>query len=89
MRETPHQARHQFGKFLKLASAPALRNAAETAHPLRNVSLEADALLLAVVADVNSGGELLLHHMANGLVHFQGHFLGIEGFAGLLADQQI
>src|SRR5215475_9390982 len=89
MGEAPHQARDQFRKFLELAPAPALRNASEAAHALRNVSLKADALLLSVIADVDACRELLLHHMANGLIHFRVHFLCVECFTGLLADQQI
>ncbi len=89
MREAPHQARHQFGKFFKLTPAPPLGDASKAAHALRNIGLEADALLFSVITDVDTGCELLLHHMANGLVHFGGHFLYVECFACLLADQQI
>ena len=89
MREAPLELLDQVGKFLEFAPAPPLRYAAETAHALRHVSLEADTLLLAVIADVDAGGSLLLHHMAHRLVHFGGHFGGVEFFARLLAYQQI
>ncbi len=49
----------EVGKFLELASAAALRHAAEARHARRHVGLEADALLLAVVADVDAGLFLL------------------------------
>ena len=82
-------ARHQLGKFLEFAPAPALRHAAKAAHALRHVGLEADALLLAVIADVDAGGRLLVDHVAHRLVHFGGHFGGIEFLARFLAHQQV
>ena len=89
MREAPHQARHQLGKFLELAPAPALRHAAEAGHALRHVGLEADALLLAVVADVDAGVRLLLHHVAHGAVHLVGELGRVHGLARFALDQQV
>ena len=89
MREAPHQARHQFGEFLEFAPAPALRHAAEACHALRHIGLEADALLLAVIADIDAGRGLLFHHVAHRFVHFGGHFGGIEFFARFLAQQEV
>ena len=89
MREAPLELLDQFGKFLEFAPAPPLRHAGKTAHALRHVSLETDPLLLAVIADVDAGRGLLLDHMAHRLVHFGGHFLGVEFFARLLAHQQV
>ena len=88
MRETALELLHQFGEFLEFASAPPLRHAGKAAHALRHIGLEADPLLLAVIADVDAGGSLLLHNVANGFVHLRGHLLGVE-FSPLLAHQQI
>ncbi len=76
-------------RFLEFASATPFRYAAETAHALRHISLEADALLLAVITDVDAGGSLFLHHVAHGFIHFRGHFRGVEFFARFLAYQQV
>ena len=80
---------HQLGEFLEFAAAPALRHAAEAGHALRHIGLEADALLLAVIADVDAGRDLLVDHMAYRLVHLGGHLLGVECLAGFLAHQQV
>ena len=75
VRKAAHQIGDQFGEFLELPAAAALRHAGETCHALRHVGLEADALLLAVVADVDAGIHLRLHDVAHRLVH-----LGVSTF---------
>ncbi len=89
MGKAPCQVRHQFGKFLEFLAAAALRHAAETGHALRHISLEADALLFAVIADIDAGRDLLIDDMVHRFVHFRRHFIGVEFFAGFLAHQQI
>ena len=89
VREAVLQVVHELGKLLELAAAPALGYAAEAGHARGHVGLEADPLLLAVVADVDAGRLLLVHHVAHGPVH-----LGLEhglvvGLAGLALDQQV
>ncbi len=88
MREAALELLDQFGKFLEFAPAPALRHAGKAGHALRHISLETDPLLLAVIADVDAGGGLLVDDVADSLVHFGGHLGGIEFFASLLAHQQ-
>ena len=86
MREAPLQVVHQLGEFLELAPAPALRHAAEAAHALRHVGLEADPLLLAVVADVDAGRCLLRRPRgATALSISAAISPGVEGLAGLAA----
>jgi hypothetical protein len=68
-REAAHQVRQQLGKFLELAPAPALRHAAKSGHALRNVGLERNASLLAVIADVDAGFHLLPDDVTHRLVH--------------------
>ena len=55
---------HEFGEFLEFPPAPPLRFAAEARHALRHISLEADALLLAVIAAVDARLFLLCNNMA-------------------------
>ncbi len=88
-RKAPHQRSHQLGKLLELAAASTFRDAGKSGHALRHVRLEADALLLAVVADVDAGLLLLLDHMANRLVHLGRHFGCVKGLAGFAANQQV
>ena len=66
MREAAHQIGEQLGEFLEFPAAPAFRYAAESGHALRHVGLEPDPLLLAVIADIDAGGLLLLDDMAHG-----------------------
>ena len=61
---------HQLGEFLELAAAPALRFTAEAGHALRHVGLEADPLLLAVIADIDARLFLLGDDVADCLFHF-------------------
>ena len=70
--ETAHQVLDQRGKFLEVASAASLGFARETGHAPGHVGLEADALLLAVIADVDAGLGLLGDHVAHGAIHLIG-----------------
>ena len=75
----------EFGKLLVVPPAPAFRFAGETRHPLRHVGLEADALLFAVVADIDAGLDLLFDDMAHGAIHFEIQLRFVDGdafFAG-------
>ena len=89
MREAVLEICHHLREFLEFPSAPPLRHAAEAGHALRHIGLEPDALLLAVIADIDAGRCLLVHDMAHGLVHFGRHLGGVEGLAGLLPDQHV
>ena len=80
---------HELGEFLELAPAPPLGDATEPRHARRHVGLEADPLLLAVVADVDAGRLLLGHHMTHGLVHLGVEHRLVVGFARLAFEQQI
>ena len=64
----------QFGKLLEIAGRRRRFDiAAKAGHALRHIGLEADALLLAVVADVDAGLLLLLDHVAHRPVHLGRH----------------
>ena len=76
------EVRHHLREFLEFPSAPPFRDAAKTGHALRHVGLESDALLLAVIADIDAGRFLFLHDVANRLVHLGRHLGGVEGLAG-------
>ena len=88
-REAAHQVGQQFGKFLELAPAPALRHAGESGHALRHVGLERNAALLAVIADVDAGFHLLADDVAHRLVHLGRHHLRVVILAFLLRHQQV
>ena len=60
-------------ELLELASAPALRHAAEAGHALRHVGLEADALLLSVIADIDAGSGLPVDDVADRFVQLSCH----------------
>ena len=62
----------QRGELLEIAAAAALGFAGETGHAARHVGLEADALLLAVVADVDAGFGLLCDDVAHRAIHLLG-----------------
>ena len=89
VREAVLQVLHELGELLELATATALGDAAEARHARRHVGLEADPLLLAVVADVDAGRLLLVHHVAHGLVHLGLEHGFVVGLAGLTFDQQL
>ena len=87
--KAPHQIADKVGEFLEFAAAAAFRYPGEARHPLRHIGLKADAALLAVIADVDAGLHLLLHDMADGLVHFVGQQFWVEALALLLRDQKV
>ena len=89
LREAAHQISEQLRELLELAAAPALGYAGEARHALRHVGLETDALLFAIVADVDAGGHLLRNHVTDGLVHLGGENLRVVGLAFLLRHQQV
>src|SRR5262249_3580988 len=62
---------------------------AEARHARWDVGLEADPLLLTVVADVDPRRQLRLDHALDGAVHLRGHGGGSNGFARLAADQEL
>ncbi len=70
--EAAHKIGHQGGELLEVAAAAALRFAGEARHAPRHISLKADALLFAVVADIDAGLGLLGDHVAHGAIHFIG-----------------
>ena len=79
----------QLGKFLEFAAAPAFRFAAEARHALRHVGLKADALLLAVIADIDAGLFLLGDDMADRLFHFGVEQRLVVAFARLALHQKL
>src|SRR5262245_14973107 len=88
VRYAAQEIRDEVRELLEFAPAAALGYPAEARHALRHIGLEADALLLAVVADVDASEPLPLDHMAHGVVH-----LGVElglviGLAGLAIDEE-
>ena len=52
--------------------------AAEAAHAVADVEEERLALLLAVVADIDAGGDLLCHHLLHGGLAQCVQFCGID-----------
>ena len=67
--EAAGQSFNERRKLLVVAPAPPFRFAAETRHPMRHVSLESHALLLAIIANVDAGLDLPLDHVAHRAVH--------------------
>ena len=88
-RKTMREVLRQLREFLELAPAAALGFAAEARHALRHIGLEADALLLAVVADVDAGLLLLGDHMAHRLLHRGVQLRLVVAFAGLAPHQKL
>ena len=62
---------------------------AEARHPLRHIGLEAHALLLAVVGDVDAGRGLLVDHVLHGAIHLARELSFVDGLAVLAPDQKI
>jgi hypothetical protein len=56
---------------------------------LRDIGLKADALLFAVIADVDAGFFLLFDDMAHRLVHLGVEGCSIDWFAGLALDEEL
>jgi len=89
MRKAVREIAHQVGKLLEFAAPPPLGFAAKARHARRHVSLKADALLLAVVADVDAGVFLFIHHMPDRLFHLRFELRGVVTLAGFALDQKI
>src|SRR4051812_24645896 len=66
-----------------------LRLATVTGHARRHVGLERDALLLAVIADVDAGVLLLVHDLGDRPVELVRHSLRIDRLSRLALDQQL
>jgi hypothetical protein len=64
-----------------VAARPPLPGAAKAARPVLHVEEEALALLLAVVADVDPGGDLLGHHPSQRLLAGRGEFRRVDRLA--------
>ena len=86
-RKAMRQVFDQLGEFLEFAAAPPFRFAAKPGHTPRHVGLEADALLLAVIADIDPGFLLLRDHVAHRLLHRGVELRLVVVFAGLAAHQ--
>ncbi len=87
--KAPHQIGDQVGKFLEFTSAPALRYTTKTGHALRDVSLESNTALLAVIANVDADFHLLFDDMAHCRIHFRGHHLRVVVLAFLLCHEEV
>jgi hypothetical protein len=79
----------QLRHLLEVLADLALGFAGKTRHARRDVGLEADALLLAVVADVDPSRRLGRNRFAHGAVHLPRHRGRINRLPGLAADQQV
>jgi hypothetical protein len=88
-RKATHEILHKVGKFLKFPTAPALGYAAEPGHPLRHIGLKTDALLFAVIADVDPGFFLFLDDMPHRFVHLGVERGTIDLLAGLTLDEKL
>jgi hypothetical protein len=61
----------------------------EAGHALRHVSLKADALLFAVIADVDAGLFLFVHHVPDRLFHLRLELGAVVALAGFAGDQKV
>ena len=77
----------QGGELLEVAAASPLRLAGETRHAPRHVGLKTDALLLAIVADIDACLGLLGDDVAHGAIHFIGELLFAEGLFLLAVNE--
>ena len=89
MRKAVGEIAHQVGKFLEFAAAPPLGFAGKARHARRHVSLKADALLLAVIADIDAGVFLFVHDMADRLFHLRFELRGVVALARFALDQEV
>ena len=83
------EARHVVRVLGDVARHAPLALAAEPLHPLGRVGREADAGLLAVVADVDARLELLLHHVADGGLGLPGEGDRVDGLATVEAHEEV
>src|SRR5262249_47473585 len=84
-----HKHFDEFREFLIIAASPALRFPGKPGHPLRNVCLEPDTLLFAIVADIHACGCLLLDHLRYCAVHRPGKLVFVHGTSLFPLDQKI
>src|SRR5689334_810854 len=88
-RESFHQQLAKFGKVRDVARARPLRLAREAGHALRNIGLEADASLLAVVADVDADLVLPADHVGDAPLELRVEGTAFHCVAELGADQKL
>ena len=86
IRKTARQVFQELRKIIEVLGTRALRFAGESRHALRNVSLEADALLLAVISDVDTGALLFFDHVADGARGLVIELRLVNGFACLALE---
>ena len=87
--EAAAERRDQIGVLDEILADAALALAAVAGHARRHVGLERDALLLAIVTDVDAGILLPLHHLGDRAVEFVRHFLRIDLPVCLALDQKL
>ena len=83
------QARHVVRMLGDVARHAPLARAAKAAHPLGRIGREADARLLAVVADVDADLELFGHDVAHRRLGLEGQGCGVDLLAPVLPDEQV
>src|SRR5690348_12725261 len=88
-RESLHQQLAKLGKVRDVARARPLRLAREAGHALGNIGLEADASLLAVVADVDADLVLVADDMGDATVDLGIERSAIHRPAQLAANQEL
>ena len=86
MRKAVAEIAHQIGKLLEFAAAPALGFAGKAGHARRHIGLKANALLLAVVANIDTDVLLFVHHMPDRLFHLRFEPPGVVTLAGFAPD---
>ena len=89
LRETARQHFEQFRKRFVVTAAATLRLSPKTRHSLRDVGLKADTLLLAVIADIDSGFFLFFDDMTNSGVHRCAKLSWIDSLSLFAADEQL
>src|SRR5262245_25022842 len=89
LRKALDQRLDQGGELFEIAAAAAFRFAGETRHALRHEGGDSDALLLAVIADIDPGLGLLLDHVADGAVHFLSEPGRVDGISFFTANQKV
>jgi hypothetical protein len=57
-------------------------------HALRDISLEADTLLFAVITDIDAGLDLLFDNVAHGAIHFEIELRFVDGDAFFAGDEE-
>ena len=77
------------GKLLIIAAAATLGLAGKSGHSLCDVSLKADSLLFAVVADIDPRRRLFVHDLLHGFIHGLPKLAGVYGANFFTLDKQI